>query len=59
MSRRILALALCLAALVAVSPARAHDLAPFVAGHRDLPAVRRLIGLHEELHAMLARYEVA
>ncbi len=58
MPRRILALALCLAALVAVSPARAHDLAPFVEGHRDLPAVRRLIRLHEELHGMLARYEV-
>ena len=58
MPRRILALALGLAALVAAFPARAHDLAPFVEGHRDLPAVRRLIELHEELHGMLARYEV-
>jgi len=30
MPRRILTLALGLAALVAASPARAHDLAPFV-----------------------------
>jgi hypothetical protein len=59
MPRRIIALALCLAALVAAVPARAHDLAPFVEGHRDLPAVRRLIELHEELHGMLARYEAA
>jgi len=58
MPRRILTLALGLAALVAASPARAHDLAPFVEGHRNLPAVRRLIELRDTLHEMLARYEV-
>ena len=57
MPRRI-ALTLGLAALLAASPARAHDLAPFVEGHRDLPAVRRLVTLHDELHRMLTRYEV-
>jgi hypothetical protein len=55
--RRLLALALCLAAAVAASPARADDLAPFVQGHRDLPQVRRFIELHHELDDMLERYE--
>jgi len=58
MPRRTFALALGLAALVAASPARADDLAPFVRGHRDLPAVQRLLELHDELHGLLARYEV-
>lgn len=56
MLKRIAALALVLAALVAPSPARAHDLAPFDQ-HRDVPQVRRLIALHRELHDMLRRYE--
>ena len=49
---------LALAAILAASPARADDLAPFVDGHRDLPAVRRLIRLHDEMDQMLARYAV-
>lgn len=55
--RRLLAFALTLAALLAASPARAHDIAPFVRDHRDLPQVERLIELHERLHRMIERYE--
>ncbi len=58
MRSRSLALVLAFAALAVASPARAHDLAPFVQGHRDLPEVQRLIVLHERLHRMIARYEV-
>lgn len=58
MRNRLLAVVLALAAFVAASPARAHDLAPFVHDHRDLPEVHRLIVLHERLHRMIARYEV-
>ena len=58
MRSRPLALVLALAALGTASPARAHDLAPFVRGHRDLPEVQHLIVLHERLHRMIARYEV-
>ena len=57
MPKRLLVSALALVALMAASPARAHDLAPFVRGHRDLPQVQRLIVLHERLHRMIARYE--
>src|SRR5262245_47558030 len=57
MPRRILALALCLAALLVASPAPADDLAPFVDGHRNLPQVRRFITVHDELDEMLRRYQ--
>ncbi len=55
---RPLALVLAFAAALAASPAHAHDLAPFVRDHRDLPEVQRLIVLHQRLHRMIARYEV-
>ncbi|HEV8057947.1 MAG TPA: septal ring lytic transglycosylase RlpA family protein [Actinomycetota bacterium] len=57
MPKRLLVSALALVALMAASPARAHDLAPFLRDHRDLPQVQRLIVLHERLHRMIARYE--
>ena len=57
MPKRLLVSALALVALMAASPARAHDLAPFLQDHRDLPQVQRLIVLHERLHRMIARYE--
>jgi hypothetical protein len=56
--KRLLVSALALVALMAASPARAHDLAPFLRDHRDLPQVHRLIALHERLQRMIARYEV-
>ena len=58
MPKRLLVSALALVALMAASPARAHDLAPFLRDHRDLPQVQRLIVLHERLQRMFARYEV-
>lgn len=58
MPKRLLVSALALVALMAASPARAHDLAPFLRDHRDLPPVQRLIVLHERLQRMIARYEV-
>ena len=57
MRTRLPALVLTVAALLAASPARAHDLAPFVRDHRDLPEVHRLVVLHERLHRMIDRYE--
>ena len=58
MRKRLLASVLTLAAVLAASPSHAHDLAPFVRDHRDLPQVHRLTTLHERLHRMIARYEV-
>ena len=57
MPKRLLTCVVALAALVAASPVSAHDLAPFVRDHRDLPQVQRLIVLHERLDRMIARYE--
>jgi hypothetical protein len=56
--RRTIAIAIALAALMAAPPARGHDISSLVKGHRHLPAVRRLVSLHERLHHQLARYEV-
>jgi Lytic transglycolase len=55
--RRLLAFALTVAALMAASPVRAHDIAPFVDDHRDLPQVERLLELRRRLHRMIERYE--
>ena len=55
MPKRLLVSVLALVACMAASPARAHDLAPIVRDHRDLPQVQRLIVLHERLHRMTAR----
>ena len=57
MRKRLLTCVVALAALAAVSPASAHDLAPFIRDPRDLPQVQRLIVLRERLHRMIARYE--
>jgi Lytic transglycolase len=57
MRKRLLTCVVTLAALAAVSPASAHDLAPFLRDPRDLPQVQRLIVLRERLHRMIARYE--
>jgi hypothetical protein len=56
--KRLLVSALALVALMAASPARAHDLAPFLRDHQDLPQVQRLIVLDERLQRMIARYAV-
>jgi rare lipoprotein A (peptidoglycan hydrolase) len=54
---RTLALLLCcLAVALAAAPAGAHDLGPVGRKGRDLPEVRRLVELHDELHQLLARY---
>lgn len=58
MRNRSLALTIALATLLAASPALAHDLPPFVRGHRDRPDVRRFVVLHERLHRIVARYGV-
>ena len=52
-----IALTLALAALLAASPADAHDLAPLLERHGDLPEVRRVKHLHARLDRMLVRYE--
>lgn len=45
------------AATLAASPAQAHGVRRLIEAAGDLPEVRRLAALHEDLHAMLARYE--
>ncbi|MCI0633792.1 MAG: hypothetical protein L0206_07760 [Actinobacteria bacterium] len=57
MRHRAIALGLALTALLAASPADAHDLAPLLERHGDLPHVRRLKLLHARLDRMLVRYE--
>jgi rare lipoprotein A (peptidoglycan hydrolase) len=44
------------AATLAAAPAHAHDVDRLVRKSGDLPEVRRLVALHDELDAMLARY---
>ena len=57
MRHRAIALALALAALLTASPADAHDLAPLLERHADLPEIQRLQLLHARLHRMQIRYE--
>jgi hypothetical protein len=57
MRHRTIALALAIAGLMAASPADAHDLAPLLDRHGDLPEVQRLKRLHARLDRMLVRYE--
>jgi hypothetical protein len=56
MSRRWIALVLCVVALLAAGTARAHDLDGVLTGPGTLPEVRRLAELHGEVHRLLARY---
>jgi hypothetical protein len=57
MRTRWIAFVLTLAAVLAASPAHAHDVEDLIAEAGDLPEVRRLVRLHDELHDLLARYE--
>jgi rare lipoprotein A (RlpA)-like double-psi beta-barrel protein len=57
MRSKWIALVLVLAALVAAAPAGAHGVHQLIKEAGDLPEVRRLAELHEELHHLLARYE--
>jgi len=57
MRSKAIALVLALAAMIAAVPAGAHDVHHLIRAGGDLPEVRRLAGLHKELHHLLARYE--
>jgi hypothetical protein len=56
MKTRWIALVLALAAVLPAMPARAHGIREIVDKAGDLPKVRRLERLHDELHRMLDRY---
>ena len=55
--KRLAASAVALAALLAASPADAHDVTSLLERHADLSEVQRLVALHTHLHRMLDRYE--
>jgi hypothetical protein len=55
--RASIAFLLSTAAILTAAPADAHDIGKFVREAGDLPEVERLVQLHRQLHAMLARYE--
>lgn len=56
MVRRWIAFALALSTMLAAAPARAHDIRSLVRGAGDLPEVRRLVELHDELDELIDRY---